>query len=745
MAKIRHLFQGLFLMGLLLGLGAKLPDAAAPLPILQVTPATPGPASVPAAAFIALARPQQIPDAFALVGENELFQLYANQITLAFKVVDKRSSYIWHSNLDEKGEEDRLNKTWTAFAQSGISLDYLDQKAIKERVSISDSENTIDFQLVDQGFVATVTFLETGITVGVHVTLEPQGVRVDIPADSIREENPEFKLGLMYVYPFFAATRGDSIPGYMFIPDGAGSLIHFAAATKAKNMFYGRYYGNDLGMTAVLPWDPTINRPYKISIPVIGMAHGERENAYISIVEKGASYGEVHAHPSGIITNFNFLYSAFIYNESYFQATNRSGAGVTRLQPDTNRFDVSIHYRFLTGEDSDYVGMARSYQQYLVEKGVLQERVTPNANIGIKLEFLGGEKEKVLFWYRSIPMTTVAQMAAILNDLNVQDPEVVYYGWQPRGASSMPPSSLRLDGDLGSSGELQEVIEGVAAANGHFYFYLDPQAALWEERGYSERRDLAMSITTINLLGYNRNKVNYYLNYDALSDRYASLSRDIFTSTGAGLALDGIGSTLYSDFKKDHLLNREDTIQTYQNLLVENGGDTAFYLPNDYMFGQMQAYYDIPMGNSGYLYTTEIVPFLQIVLSGYVPFYGPALNFSSNLQNDLLRHADYGVYPSYFLSQEVTAKILNTNSNWIYTSSYGQWGDEIETTYQWLNHLLGPVEGAQIVAREVLITGVVATTYSNGYQIIVNYNNTPFSEGDLMVNGKDAIIREVEP
>ena len=28
---------------------------------------------------------------------------------------------------------------------------------------------------------------------------------------------------------------------------------------------------------------------------------------------------------------------------------------------------------FLTGEDSDYVGMARSYQQYLVEKGDLKK------------------------------------------------------------------------------------------------------------------------------------------------------------------------------------------------------------------------------------------------------------------------------------------------------------------------------------------------------------------------------------
>lgn len=73
MAKIRLLCQSLFLMGLLLGLGAKVPNAAAPPTFTPVLPATPGPALAPAAEFIVLARPQQIPDTFDLVGENELF------------------------------------------------------------------------------------------------------------------------------------------------------------------------------------------------------------------------------------------------------------------------------------------------------------------------------------------------------------------------------------------------------------------------------------------------------------------------------------------------------------------------------------------------------------------------------------------------------------------------------------------------------------------------------------------------
>jgi hypothetical protein len=688
---------------------------------------------------------QDIPDSYELVGENTDFQLYANKASLAIKVVDRRSGYVWHSNLDEKIEGDRLNKTWTAFASSGISIDYLDEKAISERASITNSEPEITVKNVDQGFEAAVTFLDPSITIVLVVKLEESGISVEIPFESIQESDEAFKLGMLYVYPFFGATRGDSVPGYMFVPDGSGTLIRFSAETKAKNMFYGRYYGQDLGMLGRLPYSPFINRPFKVSIPVTGMVHGYKQNAFLEIVEDGAAYGEIHAHPSGIITNFNFMYNAFIYNESYFQATNRSGAGVTTLQDETNAFDIKIHYRFLTGANSDYVGMARSYQQFLIEKGVLSKKGDADTDIGIKLEFLGGEKEKVILWNQSIPMTTVDQMKNILDDLGIKNLEVVYYGWQPGGASSMPPKRLKLDSKLGSVAQLQSLVEEITSQGGNFSLYLDPQAALRDEGGYSARSDLSMAITNVNTMGYNRHKVNFYFNFDALSERYAALDKDISSTLKAGLALDGIGSMLYSDFKNKNLLNREAAVSRYQSMLEERGSRLAFYLPNDYFYADMDAYYDMPLYNSGYIYTTDAVPFLQIVLAGYVPYYGPALNFSSNIIDDMLRLVDYGIYPSYYVTHDVTAKILDTRSNWIYTSSYSQWEKDIKETYQWMNELLRGVKDQEIVARQVLEEGVVAVDYANGMQIIVNYNERPYTNGEVTVEGKNAIVREVRP
>jgi len=688
---------------------------------------------------------QDIPASYDFVAENDLFQLYIDPARLAFKVIDKRSGYVWSSCLDEVTKDDQLNKTWTAFAQSGISLEYLDTKAVNKRISITNSNTTVQIVPIDQGVRATLDFTDVSIKLDVVLTLETDGIRVDVPFDSIEQNNPDFKLGTLYVFPFFGATLEDSIPGYMFIPDGMGSLIRFSATTRAQNMYYGRYYGPDLGMIVNLPYDPTVNRASEISFPVFGMVHGEKQNAFLAVVEHGASYGELQVHPAGIITRFNFLYNVFLYNESYFQATNRSGAGVTTLQPETNAFDVTIHYRFLTGDESDYVGMAQSYQQYLLDRQMLNRVTDTDDNIGIRLEFLGGDKKKVLLWSDLVEMTTVEQMQSILDDLAFANADVIYYGWQPLGATDMPPRTLKLDHRLGIVEQVNALAEKINAAGGNFYLYLDPQAAIYNEAGYSPRYDLAMSITDANLIGYYRGKVNYYFNLNALSDRYTSLLTDVNRKLpAAGLALDGIGFNVYSDFKDRNFLNRESAILQYQSLLA---GDTvlAFYTPNDYMFGHMSAYYDMPLGNNGYIYTSEAVPFLQIVLAGYVPFYGPALNFSSDVKMDLLRHADYGVYPSFFLTNDVTAKMLETNSSWIYTSSYGQWGDTVKASYEWLNTLLGPVMGQEIVARQALSDGVNATTYANGMQIIVNYTDHLYYGGGFTVRAKDAILREVNP
>ncbi|MBK8021534.1 MAG: hypothetical protein IPK19_08915 [Chloroflexi bacterium] len=67
-------------------------------------------------------RAQEVPASYEMIAENDAFQLYVDSSTLAFKLLDKRSNYLWHSGIDEPIEGDRLNTSWRAFAQSGISI-----------------------------------------------------------------------------------------------------------------------------------------------------------------------------------------------------------------------------------------------------------------------------------------------------------------------------------------------------------------------------------------------------------------------------------------------------------------------------------------------------------------------------------------------------------------------------------------------------------------------------------------------
>jgi hypothetical protein len=417
---------------------------------------------------------------------------------------------------------------------------------------------------------------------------------------------------------------------------------------------------------------------------------------------------------------------------------------VTTVQKQTNAFDAVMHYRFLTGDAANYVGMARSYQQYLVNAGSLRKYTATNPNIGIRLEFLGGDWEEVLFWHRFVSMTTISQMRNILDELQIPNPQVIYYGWQPLGASSMPPTSLHLESALGSLDDLRSLAEKITADGGNFSLYLDPQAALWEEAGYSARDDLAMAITGISLEGYSRFPT-YYFTLESLRLRYTALANEIAGQPNIGLALNSIGSTLYSDFRQGQTLNRDAAIAAYQALFTGSSLRFGFYRPNDYLFGFAQAYYDMPLSDNGYIYTSEAVPFLPAVLAGYLPYYGIPINFSSDLQEDLLRHVDFGIYPSYFLTHEATANMLNTPSAWIYTSSYAQWGEQIRQTYDWMNKLLSPVRGQEIVARQKLAEGVYATTYANGRQIIVNYTEHPFVRDGINVEAKDATLVESTP
>jgi hypothetical protein len=211
------------------------------------------------------------------------------------------------------------------------------------------------------------------------------------------------------------------------------------------------------------------------------------------------------------------------------------------------------------------------------------------------------------------------------------------------------------------------------------------------------------------------------------------------------LALDVIGNTLYSDFKSGNQLNREGAKVAYTEAFASVGRPLSFYAPNDYALAYTKNLYDAPLSNSGYLYTTDSVPFMSIALAGYVNLYSTPLNFSSDLTFERLRLVDYQLYPSFMVTHHPTSRILLTYSNWIYSSQYSQWSDKIIDTYAWMADRLEPVKGATVQSRTVPQTGISVITFSNGQTMIVNYTTQPYTWASITVPANDAWVGEIQP
>src|SRR5690606_29244361 len=101
--------------------------------------------------------------------------------------------------------------------------------------------------------------------------------------------------------------------------------------------------------------------------------------------------------------------------------------------------DIVVRYTFLSGEEADYVGMARYYQRYLVEKYGLRP-VEASGDIPFFLELVGAVWKKPLFMgippVRAVPLTDFDEARTIVDELltaGVSRIVLQYSGWQRGG------------------------------------------------------------------------------------------------------------------------------------------------------------------------------------------------------------------------------------------------------------------------------------------------------------------------
>lgn len=695
-----------------------------------------------------------IPPEYGKMAENEHLILYLNDTNLGIKVKDKASGYVWSSVIDQPEDEEN-NAAWTNFMMSGVSVEYFEKgkSALKRAELLSEKDRDIRVQSVDGGFQADIGLVRLGFELSLNVRLEGEDVIIGIPNESIREGG-NFKLASIYTYPFLGATRKGDVPGYMFIPDGSGALIRLQDnKNNYKIPYEERIYGDNDAIDSASIRDKWNVPPNKISFPVFGMVHGIDQNGLFGIIEEGKYNAKLLAYPNGVNSQYNWVTAKYIYRESYLQPTSRTLGGIVIFEKDRNNGNLKTRYRFLRGKDANYAGMAKTYRDYLAGRGDLKRAGMPeNRQIPVRIDVLGAETENGLFTKNKIKMTTVDQFRSMIGELKTEGIDsmlLIFKGWNKGGLSGTNPSAVSFDKSLGSAAEFRAWIAQLEQTGTPLYFHRDYTVAYDESTRFSARADAAKrvdkTVLELRTLKDVYEKI-YYMSGSKAERVVADDIRSFPEQDISRIAVENTGNILFSELEKQKVRSRSGTAEIYSSLM-ERLNDSlqavAMYAPHDYMLPYTDRYLDVPMYSSQRIFETDTVPFVQMVLKGYMDYYAPYSNFFANGQEELLRLIEFGAYPSYYMTHEPSYKLKFTNSSDLYTSTFREWKQDIADSYRILNEALGPVSGATMESREVLARNVVKVSYSNGVDIYVNYTENDYDKNGITVPGKGFRVIEV--
>lgn len=681
---------------------------------------------------------------YEIVLENDRLALWFNEDTASVQITDKLSGYIW-GTVDEEAMD--LSRRWESLARSLFTIEYYDEENIEKRISLSDSSAYFEYDTDGNTFICKADFEEQGISLIVNVILESDGLRFSAKRSDINEYGSCLLRGLYFV-PFLGSIYADDIPGYMFIPDGPGALIRYSAPADYVSMFNKRIYGADAAidtleeansLMAKRTDDYLVEAP-QIALPVYGVVHGAKQNAYLAIVEQGDEYAYIQAYPAGYITDYNWVTARFEYRNFYTHPTGRDGVGFSVPQEEMNDFDAEIRIKLLSGEDADYSGMAVKYREILNEQGVLgKERV--DGQIPLRLDIMGAEVKKGIVMTEKT-LTTVKQAESIIEKLSkdgISNLTMTYKGWQKGGYSKVKYGKAAVNKSVGSLQEMERLRDLVQSKGGQFYLSFNPTTA--NETQISKANHAIRTIGQQYAVMVRQNPYilfpdSYFIRPTVMKNTVEKTAKSL---SGFNLHFEKTGAWLYSDFTRNENMSRTEAMKLLKDT-ASAAGIIAMDSVNGFLFSEINDYFDCPMVNSQYLFETDTVPFLQIVLKGSVDLYSTYMNQGAYSQSSILKMAEYGIYPSFLVMNAKNSQLNKTPLEDYCSLSFDSWQETIVSAYSQLNNALVQTEGAHIAEHSVLSQGLVRVTYDNGVKIYVNYLSQNQEADGLIISAEGIAV-----
>lgn len=674
---------------------------------------------------------------YTAIAQNGMLELRMAGGKGRFQVEDLRSGRIWKcwSSAEIEDSEAAGYSYIRSNVESALMCTYFDKNAAEAIYDTvyTDECSQVQINRCADGADVIYTFDELSLSVLVEYRLREDALEVTIPAEGIVETG-EYLFQSIAVAPYFGSGK-DTEQGYVLLPDGCGTLVRFKEDHPRYSSFYeGSIYGKD----TVMVEEDIYSDEKAAALPVYGIRSGD--DGFLCDIREGDADTSIVCWPSGYRMNVTSAYVQFTLRRAYY-ATLSNASTAKKFETCVLTQDFRAAYTFLPKGEADYSAMAVRYREQLRGSGRLPQALTAQPRMVLNI-FMAAEEPR-LIGSDHVKVTTFLQAEEMLRDLTdsgAKDLAATVLGWTDHGYAAYPnrfPIPSALGGTDGS-----RALGQFAEEHGVALYYADNYVN-------ADKSNASVSMKNVVYQGNglipetDRTKKKYLFSPRYLSALFAKERTGYVKAHINGILFEKLGQMTYFDHNPRYeSISRVGTSEVFREMLSDwkkAGGQTAVQGGNAYLLAQADLLTDIPAETSGYFFADESVPFYQMVVHGCVAYTGTPINRFGNGTEEYLRMVEYGYVPSFALSWDDPAALLNTRYNRLFSSCFSQNRDRILQAYE-DQQRLQPLQSAAMVEHVCIQSGIYRVRYANGMYVYVNYTDALYEQDEISVPAHDFAV-----
>ena len=538
--------------------------------------------------------------------------------------------------------------------------------------------------------------------------------------------------------------------GYIFFPDGSGTVIDFADFSNYAVQVKGELYGKDYCYANI-----SGQHREQVTMPVYGVvndvclssASGKTvTNGYLAILEDGAAISTLHATSGGDMHRYATAYASFApyaFDEYNLGDAISVGGNTSYLDVAKKGFEGSFKTRYVMLSDAEfvsngsaefeasYVGMAMCYKNYLSERGVLEKIRDVAEDMPLYIEALGSMNvlQRILTFPVSVStaLTTFKDVQTMYDQLSSKGIDNINFrltGFANGGMYYTYPARVAWEGSLGGENGFKDLVSYANSVNSNsgkhlgiypdFDFQYINGTALFD--GVSNSWHAAKMVDNRYASKQAYNSVNglyeslysILVTSNKLDELYSKFNKDYSKYGLKSLSVSTLGSDLNSNFDDDNTVHRDAARADVVALLNKMANTDKYSLMTDignaYTYKFVDHIVNATIDSSHLVHSSYAVPFLGMVLHSYVSYAGTPINYTGSVDYNVLHSIENGAALYYILCMR-NANYLKEDEQLskYYGVDYKNWFKDIVKSYNFLNEAIGDLQSFEIIYHKALI------------------------------------------